>query len=173
MHAVRLYPAYHQYRFDLPELAALLEDATRRHLIVQISLDLEDPRVHHPALNLAPIDITPLAGTLRRVPAARVQLLNGLTALQQGGTRELLAETAVRFDIANLEGTGAIGRLIAGKHWSLKAQVPLARLLFGSHAPFFPFEAALLRLFESPLTRDEMLALMSGNATTWQEQRGS
>jgi hypothetical protein len=90
-------------------------------------------------------------------------LLNGVTALRGKGSG-LVPETKIAFDIANLEGTGAVGRLIEGKHWSIRAQVPYDRLLFGSHAPFFPCEAAVLRLFESPLEREQLLAIMQENA---------
>jgi predicted TIM-barrel fold metal-dependent hydrolase len=167
MPGIRLYPGYHNYRLDLPEFTELLVAAAQRGLFVQIAMEMEDSRVHHPALNLATVVAAPLTDALKKVPHTRVQLLNGLTALQQGGAQGLVSETKVTLDIANLEGAGAVGRLIDGKHWSIKTQVPLARLMFGSHAPFFPFEAALLRLFESPLDREQMTAIMHENARQW------
>jgi hypothetical protein len=165
MRGIRLYPSYHNYRLDRPEFAKLLGAAAERGLLVQIAIDLEDVRVHHPVITVPTVDASPLAAALKMAPRARVQLLNGMAALQQGGASRLIAETSVVFDIANLEGAGAIGRLIEGKHWSIKAQVPVDRMLFGSHAPFFPYEAALLRLFESPLEREQLVAIMRENAT--------
>jgi predicted TIM-barrel fold metal-dependent hydrolase len=38
------------------------------------------------------------------------------------------------------------------------------RLLFGSHAPFFPCESALMKLFESPLSFEQLGQLMRANA---------
>jgi predicted TIM-barrel fold metal-dependent hydrolase len=163
MSGIRLYPNFHNYRLDRPEFARLLELATRRSLLLQIVIEMEDERVHHPIVTVPPVDAAPLAAILKQVPQARVQLLNGVTALQRGGPA-LAQESGVVFDIANLEGTGAVGRLIECKHWSIRSQVPAARLLFGSHAPFFPCEAALLRLFESPLERDQLLPIMRDNA---------
>jgi hypothetical protein len=163
MPGIRLYPNYHNYRLDRPEVVQLLGRATERGMLVQIAIEMEDERVHHPIINVPPVDAAPLAIIFKQVPGARVQLLNGLTAFR-GNTSGLLQETQIVFDVANLEGTGALGRLIDGKHWSIRAQVPFGRLLFGSHAPFFPFEAALLRLFESPLEREQMLAIMHDNA---------
>jgi predicted TIM-barrel fold metal-dependent hydrolase len=163
MSGIRLYPNFHNYRLDRPEFARLLELATVRGLLVQIVVEMEDERVHHPIVTLPPVDAAPLAAVLKQLPQAKVQLLNGVTALQRGGSA-LAQETSIVFDIANLEGTGAVGRLIEGKHWSIRTQVPVARLLFGSHAPFFPCEAALLRLFESPLEKDQLLSLMRDNA---------
>jgi predicted TIM-barrel fold metal-dependent hydrolase len=160
---IRLYPNFHNYKLDRPEFARLLELASRRGLLVQIVIDMEDERVHHPVVTVPPVDAAPLAAVLKQVPQAKVQLLNGVTALQRAGSA-LALETGVAFDIANLEGTGAVGRLIEGKHWSIRTQVPAARLLFGSHAPFMPCEAALLRLFESPLEKEQLLPIMRDNA---------
>ncbi len=164
MRGIRLYPSYHNYGLDQPEFGQLLGVTAERGLLVQIAIDMEDVRVHHPVITVPTVDTAPLAAALKMAPRARVQLLNGMAALQQGGTSRLIAETNVVFDIANFEGTGAIGRLIEGKHSSIKTQVPLARMLFGSHAPFFPFEAALLRLFESPLEHEQLVAMMRENA---------
>jgi predicted TIM-barrel fold metal-dependent hydrolase len=36
--------------------------------------------------------------------------------------------------------------------------------MFGSHAPYFPLESALFKLFESPLTDQQMLAVIQTNA---------
>ena len=164
MPGIRLYPNYHNYRLDRPEVLQLLGQATERGLLVQIAIEMEDERVHHPVISVPPVDAAPLAEIWKQVPGARIQLLNGLTALNRKGAPGLVNETKIAFDIANLEGTGAVGRLIEGKHWSIRSQVPHERLLFGSHAPFFPCEAAVLRLFESPLEREQLLAIMQGNA---------
>jgi hypothetical protein len=164
MPGIRLYPNYHNYRLDRPEVLQLLGQASERGLLVQIAIELEDERVHHPVINVPPVDAAPLAEIGKQVPGARIQLLNGLTALNRGTASGLVQETKIVFDIANLEGTGAVGRLIEGKHWSIRSQVPLGRLLFGSHVPYFPCEAAVLRLFESPLDREQLLAIMHENA---------
>lgn len=163
MRGIRLYPSFHNYRLDRPEFERLLELATRRGLLVQIVVDLEDERVHHPVITVPPVDAAPLAAAMKQVPQARVQLLNGITALQRAGTA-LAQESGIVFDVANLEGTGTVGRLIEGKHSSIRAAIPASRLLFGSHMPFFPCEAALLRLFESPLEKDQLLPIMRDNA---------
>ena len=47
---------------------------------------------------------------------------------------------------------------------NLLAQVPMSRVLFGSHAPLFYFESALLKLKESPLSEEQLRAIRSGNA---------
>jgi hypothetical protein len=82
--------------------------------------------------------------------------------------KKLVSETNVVLDIAWLEGTGAIGRVISGNTWSgPEIPIPVDRFLFGSHAPYFPMEASMIKLFESPLTLEQMKAVMNINATNF------
>jgi hypothetical protein len=62
----------------------------------------------------------------------------------------------VAVEIATLEGVGGVSALLA--------QTPADRILFGSHAPFFYFEAAQLKLKESPLTSAQRRAIACTNA---------
>ena len=164
MPGIRLYPNYHDYRLDRPEVLQLLGQATERRLLVQIAIEMEDERVHHPVISVPPVDAAPLVETWQASPGARIQLLNGLTALNRRNASRSCRRRRSSLILPTSEGTGAIGRLIEGKHWSIRSQVPHGRLLFGSHAPFFPCEAAVLRLFESPLEREQLLAIMHENA---------
>ena len=61
----------------------------------------------------------------------------GLPLLQR------LSRAGVLMEIATLEGVAGIEQLLA--------RAPAARLCFGSHSPYFYFEAALLKLQESAL----------------------
>jgi predicted TIM-barrel fold metal-dependent hydrolase len=60
------------------------------------------------------------------------------------------------FDIAMNEGVGGLERLIA-------ATAP-ARVVFGSHSPFFYFESARLKVREAALAPAQERALLEGNA---------
>ena len=44
------------------------------------------------------------------------------------------------------------------------ARAPIDRIVFGSHAPYFPVETALLKLIESPLDAQQLRAITQGNA---------
>ena len=164
MPGVRLYPAYHGYTLHHPEVVKLLAAAAKRGLLVQIVLRLEDERVHHAALDVGSVNTGPLAAVLQRSPDTKVQLLNAAGTILGNNLPALVRDTKVTFDIAAIEGNGGIGRVLDGKLLSFRAAIPVERLLFGSHAPFFPCESALLKLFESPLGLEQLQPLMNGNA---------
>jgi predicted TIM-barrel fold metal-dependent hydrolase len=164
MPGVRLYPMVHGYALDEPEFSRLLVEATKRKMLVQIVLRLEDERVHHPALTVEAVDVSPLIDLLKDLPEAKVQLINSAGPLLGKNVAALVKETNVTFDIAATEGNGGIGRLIEGTNYSYHGAIPVERLLFGSHAPFFPCESALLKLFESPLDLEQLHLLMHDNA---------
>lgn len=165
MTAIRLHPTYQNFTLDDERFARLMQLATDRRLLVQIALEQEDPRVHHPIVHALNVSAAPLATLLPRIPGARVQLIHdSFSWMRMPQAKPLLTMSAVMHDISSLESVGAVGRIIEGKHWSLTGRIPVERLLFGSHAPYFPVENALLKLFESPLTLEQMTAIMEGNA---------
>ncbi|MBL8830540.1 MAG: amidohydrolase family protein [Planctomycetaceae bacterium] len=166
MPGLRLYPAYHGYGLEHPEFVKLVAEATKRGLVVQIVLRMEDERCHHPALVIGPVDVGPLVAVLRAQPRAKVQLINAGGRLLGNRVTALVRETSVTFDIAAVEGNGGLDQLMQGKNYSYTGAIPVERLVFGSHAPFFPCESALLKLFESPLQLAQLEKLMHANAAS-------
>ena len=157
MPGIRLFPNYHGYALTDPVFAELLADAEKRKLIVQIALSMEDTRTQ--AKIVEPVDPSPLADLLARFAGVRVVLLNygGWTDDDAGEKIAKIrsAENAY-FDIAKNEGVGGLGRLIAS--------TSPARVVFGSHSPFFYFESAKLKVKEAGLEREQEMAILEGNA---------
>jgi hypothetical protein len=83
-------------------------------------------------------------------------LLNALRTLRDPRLSSLLGAGDVCVDLAMLEGVGGLENLLA--------QTPVERVLFGSHAPLFYFEAAALKLEESLLTATQARAIRFENA---------
>ena len=156
MPGIRLHPNYHGYRLEEPVFQRLLEQAASRRLIVQLVLVMEDERMMHPLLRVDPVDTAPLVEVVRRVPGLRLVLLNALRTLRAKPLLELIAAADVSVDIGMLEGVGGVETLLR--------QVPQGRVLFGSHAPMFYFEAALLKLKESPMKPLQLDAVSRENA---------
>ncbi len=152
MAGIRLYPNYHGYTLADPVFRELLGMAAKRGLVVQIALAMEDERTQNPLLRVAPVDPGPLLDALAAAPQARVVLLNG----NRVAHAKELATGHVHFDVAMVEGIGGVARL-AG-------EVSPARVLFGSHAPFYYFESAALKMHEAGLPEEQAQAIREGNA---------
>jgi hypothetical protein len=125
---------------------------------------MEDTRVHHPIINVGTVLATPLVPVLKAEPKANVQLLHFSGNIQGTDLRSLMTETGATIDISRWEGNGAVGRMIGTAPGSESARVPLERVVFGSHAPYFPLETAILKLIESPASAAQLHAIMQGNA---------
>jgi hypothetical protein len=145
MPGIRLLPNYHGYKLNEPELGEMLASAGERNLLTQVVLEIEDERVQH-APSRPPVDPSPLPGLLKQAKATRLMLLNWFRTVKPALLNEL-AEAGVLFDIAMVEGVGGVGGLFE--------RIPASQIAFGSNAPFFYFEAALLKLLESGLKRDQ------------------
>lgn len=157
MPGIRLHPNYHGYTLDDPRFARLLQLATGRGLGVQIVLSIEDERSQNPVLTALPVAPGPVLDLLPKIPGARVMLLNA-TARVFGQTALLqkLAASGVPLELATLEGAAGVE--------SALQRAPALRLTFGSHAPYFYFESALLKLQESALDAAQLAAIRHGHA---------
>jgi hypothetical protein len=169
MPGIRLYPSYHNYTLEKPEVAKLLELARQRGLIVQLAVRMEDPRVHLPVTLTPAVDVSPLPKLLAAQAGVKLQLLNafnGTDPLRGAAGKQLIEETKLTFDFSHVEGQGGVGKLIAGDRAANRPPLPVDRLFFGSHAPYFPCESSVFKLFESSLDRPELEKLMHRNAET-------
>lgn len=165
MPGIRIYPIYQTFTSDQPEFERLIRQAARRGLIVQIVGDMEDIRHHHPIVQVRDVNMEPLINIMKEVPQAKVQLVNWNHRVGGSLLDKFMSETNVVLDTSYIEAAGEVGRLIEGNPWYGSTKpVPVDRLLFGSHAPYFPVEANVLKLFESPLTLEQMQAIMNANA---------
>ena len=158
MRGIRVFPNYHGFDLADARFARLLTAAAARRLIVQIVVAIEDERSQNPALSAAPVALAPLPDLMRRTPGARVMLLNAASRVISASNplARRLVEAGVGFDLATLE-------TVAGVETALR-NVPGLRFSFGSHAPYFYFEAALLKLRESELSPEQDAAIRHGHA---------
>jgi predicted TIM-barrel fold metal-dependent hydrolase len=155
MRGLRLFPTYHGYELADPAFAKLLALAGKQKIVVQIAADLEDERTQHRLAQVPHLDANPLLALVRNSPGGRVELLNWQRAVKPDLVKQLAA-AGVCFDIATVEGVGGVANLIE--------QISPNRVGFGSHAPFFYLESALLKLKESALDSEPTRAVCELNA---------
>ncbi|HET6422980.1 MAG TPA: amidohydrolase family protein [Planctomycetaceae bacterium] len=160
MPGIRLHSNYHGYKLSDPVFERLLTSATELGLFVQIAIIMEEERTIHPLVNVSPVDTVPLIDLLKVNPRARVQLLNAFRTVK-GEAVLKLAAAGVRFEIAMLEGVNGVANLLE--------KMPLESLCFGSHAPFFYFESAKLKLQESELGDAQHRAVSFENARRFRQ----
>src|SRR6058998_3521503 len=151
MPGLRIYPGYQPFDLDHPGMESLVKMTTERGLILQVVFGMEDPRVHHPRINVGPVTFAPLLKVMKSTPNAKVQLLHFSGSSQGQDLSQFMTHPNTVMDISRLEGNGAVGRMIGSVQGLPSPRVPVERIVFGSHAPYFPVETALLKLIESPL----------------------
>jgi predicted TIM-barrel fold metal-dependent hydrolase len=165
MPGIRIYPGYQPFDLAHPGFKRLLAVTRERGLLLQIAFGMEDSRVHHPTLQLVPVTVGPLLDALKAEPKAKVQLLHFVGRPLGADLRLLMTQTSATIDFSRWEGNGAVGKLTGTAPDSKGTPpVPIDRVLFGSHAPFFPVETAILKLIESPFSTAQLTAMMQGNA---------
>lgn len=152
---IRLFPNYHGYTLEDPSFWKLLEESTRRGLLVQIVLSVEDDRSQNPILSVPAVQVLPLLDRVDALKSSNVMLLNSGSRVLGGNIPVIqrLSAAGVLLEVATLEGAAGIE--------SLLEKAPLLKLCFGSYSPYFYFESALLKLRESALSPEQLHQIRS------------
>lgn len=164
MPGIRIYPGYQPFDLDHPGMESLVKMTEERSLILQVVFGVEDPRVYHPIINVGPVTFAPLLKVMNSTPNAKIQLLHFAGAPQGDALAQFMSKPNTLLDISRLEGNGALARMIGSIEGLPSPHAPIDRIVFGSHAPYFPVETALLKLMESPLDAKQLEAIMQRNA---------
>jgi predicted TIM-barrel fold metal-dependent hydrolase len=156
MPGIRLHPNYHGYSLADPQFAELLKKAAERKLIVQLAVCMEDERMMHPLFRTTAVDTRPLLKIVQGTPGLKLVLLNAVKNVKGEALADLTTAGDVSVEIAMQEGVNGVETLLKS--------APVERVLFGSLSPLFYFEAALLKLRESPLATPQVRAICETNA---------
>ncbi len=154
MIGVRIYPNYHDYSLASSEFARLLAMAGDRKLLVQVSVSLEDRRTQHPRLQVEDVNLAPLREVVAQFPRTKIQLLNH--KLSAATIADYSNQPQIFFDVARIEGTGSIAAIVR--------KIGASKILFGTHAPLFIPESALIKVYESDLDDNSLSQILGANA---------
>ncbi len=155
--AVRTYPNYQQYGLDQPVFDDLLSAAEELGIFVSVAVRMTDERHHHPLCMVPPVDLTPLPDVAAKHADVPILLVNA----KNNDLTPLVERTQglpnVFFELSHIEGMGGVEEL--GR------KLGLEQLLFGTHAPYYYPESAILKVTrECRFTQDELQAILHGNA---------
>ncbi len=165
MAGIRIHPVYQMIDLSSTEFKQLVEKATKRGMFIQVAGDLEDFRHHHPLVEVRSYPFEPILDVAKAIPGARIQMVHWNRQINGNLLKKLVDQTNIVFETSRIEGAGEMGGLIDGDSWSGPDQkISANRFLFGSHAPFFAVESALLKLFEHPLEENQLRKVMTQNA---------
>ncbi len=156
MPVVRLYPGYHGYQLDHPRVGQMFAAAAKARVVLQVVVRMEDPRTQHPLVRVPDVNLAPLQARLRAFPEVPVVLLGAMRSVSPRMLRSMRNWGLVYVEHSMLEGLGALERLME--------DFSPARVLFGTHAPLFVPEAAVLKLTEAALPPRVQKALCHENA---------
>jgi predicted TIM-barrel fold metal-dependent hydrolase len=156
MPGILLQPNYHGYDLKSPVAREVLSMTADRGLIVQMALRMEDERMQHPLVRVAPVDPAPLPGLVREVPKLRLVVMHWKGLLNSDLLRRLSSTGRVYFEISTMDGLDAFPNLLEN--------ASADRILFASNFPLFYFEAALFKVREASLTETQRQSIFEGNA---------
>lgn len=154
---VRAYPNYHGYALDDPIADDLLALADDLDIFVQVAVRMTDERHHHPLCTVPPVDLGPLPELAAKYPKLPIMVVNGKNTDLMPLIEPTQGMENLFFEMSHIEGTGGLEEL--GRRLGLE------RIVFGTHAPYYYPESAILKVTrECEFTEAEQEAILHANA---------
>lgn len=150
---VRILPNYHGYAMEDPRLADLARALMALNLTLVLPLRIEDERNQYPMMQVPAVPVDTVSAFANRFPDLRIAVLNGdifeVTSLMQHPAN-------LWVDIAFVERMNTLETLLQ--------KVPVNRVLFGSHTPFFYTRSAVLKMKTARIDQDTRRQIEESNA---------
>ena len=129
----RLTPSYHTYDVRAPFALECIQELVSEGMQVALVKRIEDERMHHALMKVAPVENEAILAAAASVD--KPLLIHGAYF---GELAELATAPNLHFDIAFIETIDTLARTTE--------IVPVERLLFSTHTPFFYPEAAISKV---------------------------
>ena len=152
--ALKLVPNYHGYELSDPRVSELVTVAREADVPVCVQMRMMDERAHHPLMKVPGVVAADVANLAQRHPDARFLACGAY----QHDLLGLSESPNVWAEISSVESGRALRSAVA--------VMGPDRLVFGSHSPFYYFEAVLAKLNVDPadVPPETVLAVREVNA---------
>jgi predicted TIM-barrel fold metal-dependent hydrolase len=155
---IRLHPGPHAYRLDDQRLARCLDRLTALDLPVALTVQMEDARLHQPAMRVPDLPPADVATLCQRWPETRWIVACATYAAVSAIGVAVTTPTRLCLDLSRVHGP-------VDSIPDLCARVGTHRLAFGTNAPLHVPEAAILELADARLAAAADEALRYGNGS--------
>ena len=155
--ALRIVHSYHGYSLDHPALDALLAAVAPLDVPVLLPVQMEDARLHQPAMPVPDLAPAAVAALVNRWPQVRWIVTTAIYAQVNAIAAQLGPAARCWFDIARVQGpVDDVRRLVS--------EVGLQRLVFGTNLPLHVAESAILELADAHLPPEQDATIRYQNA---------
>lgn len=159
MKGLRLYPKWHNYSLADGCLLDLIEEATRRNMVVSIPIRAVDSRQRSWLVDVPDVPQAEIVALVKACPLARFILLNGRGYTQSALGKENNGLPAnYHIEISRLSAT------LDNETGTLVSRLGPGRVVFGTGMPFKYPDAALLKLEVLDAPADVKAKILGGNA---------
>lgn len=154
--AVRLLPAYHNYRLHHRAVDELAVELIRRKLRLIVTVRLIDERHEYHSLTIKPVKAADVGALVRRHPKLKV-LASGL--LRSEILAVLPKHPSLLADLSFAEWHETMRHLLA--------KIPARQLVLASHTPFLITAAARAKLEQPGSPQSQLATIAAGNLERW------
>jgi predicted TIM-barrel fold metal-dependent hydrolase len=154
---LRLHPSYHGYRLDAPALDTFLDAVAPLGVPLLLPVQIEDARLHQPAMQVSDVAPADVAALLNRRPDLPWIVTAAVYAEVTAIAKLLRPETRAWFDLSRIQGPVDDVRLLC-------QEVGVRRLVFGTNLPLHVAESPIMSLADAHLDAPDDAAIRYANA---------
>ena len=153
---IRLFPNYHRYELSDGAAGDLLDHAAELDMAVAIHIRLLDERRHHPLMQVPAVPFADVVAAAAAHPRTRILLCCAVIREARLAFSKLGSDGDLYTEISNVEYVSTIEHLLH--------DVPVDRVVLGTHAPLYYPHAGVAKVNDAPLSEDQLEAIKRGNA---------
>lgn len=153
VHAIKVYPNYHQYDLTSATMCEVARQAASRRMVLLVQMRVEDERGMYAPMRISGVSVDDVVNLAKSVPEAAII---ALCAYYREAVQLVAMAPKVMVDLSFIEACDTVKTLLR--------DVPAGRVVFGSHTPFLCTRAELMKLEAANVSRQELRLIREANA---------